>query len=98
MKRATTLKPPKNISHKGVDPDNPPWSEDMLAPPVFRRGRGPQKPAKVSTTVQLDQDVLAWFKSQGRGYQSRINEALRSVVQQGLASRAGEHTKKRRAG
>ncbi len=35
------------------------------------------KPTKTSTTVRLDSDVLAWFKSQGKGYQSRINAVLR---------------------
>jgi len=87
MKPATTLKPPKTISRKPVDPDNPPWSEKMLGPPVLQRGRGRQKvPTKVSTTVRLDADVLAWFKSQGPGYQTRINEALRRVVEKSLAS------------
>jgi uncharacterized protein (DUF4415 family) len=95
MKPATTLKPPKTISRKPVDPDNPPWSEEMLGPPVFRRGRGPQKaPTKVSTTVRLDADVLAWFKSQGPGYQTRINQALRLVVEQSLTRRSTGRAKK----
>ena len=83
MKPATTLKPSKTISRKPVDPDNPPWSEEMLGPSILRRGRGSQKvPTKLSTTVRLDADILAWFKSQGPGYQTRINEALRLVVEQ----------------
>jgi len=35
------------------------------------------KPTKTSTTVRLDSDVLAWLRSQGKGYQSRINAILR---------------------
>lgn len=35
------------------------------------------KPVKTSTTVRLDADVLAWLRSQGRGYQTRINAILR---------------------
>ncbi|HEX4765064.1 MAG TPA: BrnA antitoxin family protein [Lichenihabitans sp.] len=35
------------------------------------------KPTKTSTTVRIDSDVLAWFKGQGKGYQSRINAVLR---------------------
>jgi len=35
------------------------------------------KPTKTSTTVRIDSDVLAWLKSQGKGYQSRINAILR---------------------
>lgn len=33
---------------------------------------------KQPITIRIDADVLAWFKSQGKGYQSRINDALRS--------------------
>ncbi|HEY1799953.1 MAG TPA: BrnA antitoxin family protein [Terriglobales bacterium] len=39
------------------------------------------KPIKKPVTLRLDADVLAWFKKQGRGYQTRINRALRKVVE-----------------
>ena len=95
MKRAITLKPPKNTSAKIADRDNPPWSEEMLGPPAMRRGRGPQKaPTKVLTTIRLDADVIAFFRAQGSGYQSRINEALRRVKDRGLT--AGSTTTARR--
>lgn len=88
MKRAITLQSPKTTSNRRVDPNNPPWSEEMLGPPVLKRGRGPQKaPTKVLTTVRLDADVLAFFKAQGSGYQTRINEELRKVVEKGLTTR-----------
>ena len=81
MKRAITLKPPKTRSAKPIDPDNPPWREEMLGPPVLRRGRGPQRsPTKVSTTVRLDSDVLEYFRATGPGYQTRMNEALRQAM------------------
>lgn len=35
------------------------------------------KPTKTSTTIRIDSDVLAWLRSQGKGYQSRINAILR---------------------
>jgi uncharacterized protein (DUF4415 family) len=38
------------------------------------------KPLKQPVTLRLDADVLAWFKKQGRGYQTRINRALRKVM------------------
>ncbi len=38
------------------------------------------KPLKKPVTLRLDADVLAWFKKQGRGYQTRINRALRNVM------------------
>ena len=44
--------------------------------------RGPQNaPTKVSTTIRLDPAVVAFFKSKGRGWQSRINEVLKAVVE-----------------
>ena len=89
MKHATTLKMPRTTSNKRVDPDTPPWSEEMLGPPVLKRGRGPQKaPTKVLTTVRLDPDVLAFFKAQGSGYQTRINDELRKIVTKGLTTRS----------
>jgi uncharacterized protein (DUF4415 family) len=60
----------------------------MLGPPVLRPGRGPQKaPTKVLTTIRLDADVIAFFRAQGPGYQSRINEALRRATRRGLTKR-----------
>lgn len=35
------------------------------------------RPIKIPIALRLDADVLAWLKSQGEGYQSRINEILR---------------------
>ena len=34
-------------------------------------------PVKRQITARVDADVLAWLKSQGKGYQSRINAILR---------------------
>ena len=33
---------------------------------------------KAQVTIRLDREVLDWFKSQGKGYQSRINAILRA--------------------
>ncbi len=40
-----------------------------------------QRPGKQIMTIRLDDDVLAYFKADGRGYQSRINAVLRSYMQ-----------------
>ncbi|VCX58068.1 hypothetical protein BANRA_04121 [Acinetobacter baumannii] len=32
------------------------------------------------TSIRLDADVLAWFKAQGKGYQTRMNEILRDAM------------------
>ena len=35
---------------------------------------------KVMISVRLDEDVLSYLKGQGRGYQTRINNILRSYM------------------
>jgi uncharacterized protein (DUF4415 family) len=41
------------------------------------------KARKKAVTLRLDADVLAWFKQEGRGYQTRINRALRGLMWEG---------------
>jgi uncharacterized protein (DUF4415 family) len=41
------------------------------------------RPLKQPVTLRLDADVVAWFKKQGRGYQTRINRALRKLMMEG---------------
>ncbi len=36
---------------------------------------------KQPVTLRIDRDVLAWFKAQGRRYQSRMNAVLKAYVQ-----------------
>ena len=95
MKLATTAKLPKKTSAKVNDPDNPAWTEEMLGALVIKRGRGPQAaPTKILTSVRLDADILEYFKSQGAGYQSRINAALRTEVERHLNGRPKTTTRK----
>ena len=42
----------------------------------MERGRF-YRPVKQQITARLDADVLAWLKSQGKGYQTRMNAILR---------------------
>jgi uncharacterized protein (DUF4415 family) len=37
-------------------------------------------PVKQAVSVRLDQDVIAFFKAQGPGYQTRMNAVLRSYM------------------
>ena len=46
------------------------------------------RPLKKPVTLRLDADILAWFQRGGRGYQTRINRALRQVV---MAERRGRN-------
>ena len=38
-------------------------------------------PAKKQISIRLDAEVIDWFKTQGKGYQSRINAVLQSYIQ-----------------
>ena len=38
------------------------------------------RPTKTSTTMRLDDDVLHWLRSQGKGYQTRVNAILRDAM------------------
>jgi uncharacterized protein (DUF4415 family) len=38
------------------------------------------RPVKQQLTVRIDADVLEWLKSQGKGYQSRLNTILRRAM------------------
>ncbi len=42
------------------------------------------KPIKTHASVRIDSDVLAWLKSQGKGYQTRMNAILRAAMLQSL--------------
>jgi len=37
--------------------------------------------AKKQLTMRLDADIVDWFKSQGKGYQTRMNAVLRSFYE-----------------
>src|SRR5688572_20957127 len=80
-------------SAMAYDKENPEWTEADFAkakgpevlPPKLqaafpktkaRRGR-PAGSNKERVTMRLDRDVVAKFKATGRGWQSRINEALK---------------------
>jgi uncharacterized protein (DUF4415 family) len=60
------------------DPDAPPLDEAFWreARVVFSR------PArKKHTGLRIDEDVLAWFRAHGPGYQTRMNAVLRAYVE-----------------
>jgi len=72
--------------------ESPPLSDEILAnmrpvfdkhPSIPNRVRGQQKrPVKESTTIRLSPDVLSAFKATGRGWQGRIDGALREWLKE----------------
>ena len=57
--------------------DAPEITPEMFARAVVRKGLQPL-PRKMQLTLRLDDDVLTWFRAQGRGYQTRINAVLKA--------------------
>jgi uncharacterized protein (DUF4415 family) len=55
-------------------------SPNEFARSVVREGLRP-RPSKSQLTLRVDDDVLAWFRSKGSGYQSRINALLRAFME-----------------
>ena len=51
-----------------------------LTPDFWKKAEVRMPLKKTSVTLRLDQDVLAWFRGLGRGYQTRINAVLRSYA------------------
>jgi uncharacterized protein (DUF4415 family) len=60
--------------------DIPELTPEMFAKAVVKRGLK-TKENKSQLTIRVDRDVLAWFKLQGRGYQTRINSLLRAYME-----------------
>jgi uncharacterized protein (DUF4415 family) len=57
--------------------DCPEITPEQFAKAVIRQGL-PVNRNKAQVTLRIDSDVLDWFKSQGRGYQTQINSLLRA--------------------
>ena len=62
------------------DGDAPAWTPEVFARAVARKGLKPV-PKKVLLSLRIDADVIAWFKKQGAGYQSRMNALLRAYME-----------------
>jgi len=60
--------------------DNPEVTPEMFAKAVARHGLVPRS-AKEQVTLRLDADVLKWFRSLGKGYQTQINSLLRAFME-----------------
>lgn len=79
--------------HIAEDPDAPEWTEEdwanarpaievhpQLVALSLRRRVKEEGLKKTNVTVQLDADVVAHFLESGKGWQTRLNDALRRVI------------------
>ena len=58
------------------DPNDQSATTEFWSKCVVRRG-AQRSPLKVPTTIRFDADVLAALKASGKGWQTRVNEAMR---------------------
>jgi len=59
--------------------DSPEVTPEIFAKAIVRRGLKPVTKKK-QITLRIDDDVIMWFKSQGEGYQTHINQLLREYM------------------
>ena len=58
------------------DPDAAPALDEEW----FRTAEVSMPAWKVATSIRVDNDVMAWFRTQGRGWQTRMNAVLRAYA------------------
>ena len=61
----------------------PEWLQRAM---VLRPGQ-----PKLRVTAYFDQEVVEWFRAQGRGYQTRMNAVLRAYMEGAKKSRPSPH-------
>ena len=77
------LKQVARIKDEDIDfSDIPELTDEWFARAV--RGKF-YRPVKEIVSIRLDKDVLAFYRSQGAGYQTRINDTLRAAMQAALS-------------
>jgi uncharacterized protein (DUF4415 family) len=75
----------KSTASAWVDPDDAPdlsspeWQAKLAKAPV-KRGRPKAAAVKISTTIRLDQEVLAALRQTGPGWQTKANSILREKL------------------
>ena len=73
----------KKMQDKDINfSDMPELTQEQLARfiPAKLLNRSLYKPVKIPVKINYDADVLEWFRSFGKGYQTRMNKALREYM------------------
>ena len=79
------LKQIAKIKDEDIDfSEMPELTEEWFARAV--RGKF-YRPVKEIVSIRLDKDVLAFYRRQGAGYQTRINNTLREAMQATLSTK-----------
>ena len=76
--------PAQDFIWDGADEDDRPATADELAAGIDaarrKRGRPAGSGTKEQVAIRIDHDILEAFRADGRGWQRRMNDALREWV------------------
>lgn len=70
---ALAAMPDEEIDYSDIPPIDDEFWKNAVQNPFY-------KPTKLHATVRIDADVMMWLKSQGKGYQTRLNAILRQAM------------------
>jgi uncharacterized protein (DUF4415 family) len=73
---AKRLEEINNIDDELIDTSDIPELDDKF----WENAKLVEPMTKKAISIRVDNDVLEWFKNQGKGYQSLMNSVLRSYV------------------
>ena len=62
------------------DPDAQPMTDEELTRAKKMRLEDCLPTTKAKVCLRLDREVVTWFRARGRGYQTKINAALRAFI------------------
>jgi uncharacterized protein (DUF4415 family) len=73
---------PKQFQRYTIEKIAAALAESAAAPPPIQTAANPLAlpPKKTAINLRIDSDVIDWFKTTGKGYQTRINNVLRAFV------------------
>ncbi len=78
--KALEALPDDQIDTSDIPPATEEFWKNAVLNPFYR-------PVKQQLTVRLDADVLAWLRSAGRGYHTKLNAILREAMLREIAKR-----------
>jgi uncharacterized protein (DUF4415 family) len=79
--RALANRPDSEIDYSDIPPLTETFWQNAVPNPFY-------KPIKTAASVRIDSDVMAWLKSQGKGYQTRMNAILRHAMMESIGRKA----------
>jgi len=71
--KALAEMPDSEIDYSDLPPLDDEFFRNAIPNPFY-------KPIKQAKTLRIDKDVLNWFMRKGKGYQAKINQALRDTM------------------